>query len=233
MIIQILNPCHENWEEMTPTEKGRFCTACQKNVIDFTTFSDAEIVAYLSKNQNTCGRFYQKQLEKDYAALSPLNTHRPAPLTWLRKGFAAAMLLIINAPLTAQSNISDKVTLQGYIIDGKTQATIPFSVVFLYEIKDDGTLIEKGYKKTASKATYSFDLERNKQYKVQVYAGNGVLNDVLVSTQNLPTNDMQEAFLIEKNIAIKAEEIPTLAGGISVYEVTPKRKKWFFWQKNK
>lgn len=50
---------------MTPAEKGRFCSACSKTVLDFTKASDREIVTYLSNNKNTCGRFNNYQLNRD------------------------------------------------------------------------------------------------------------------------------------------------------------------------
>ncbi|WP_276372697.1 hypothetical protein [Chryseolinea sp. H1M3-3] len=41
-IIQIAvpKPCHEKWSSFTKTTNGGFCGSCQKEVIDFTSWSD-------------------------------------------------------------------------------------------------------------------------------------------------------------------------------------------------
>ena len=68
--IQIQEPCPENWAEMTSAERGRFCGSCQKVVTDFTAMSDSEIIAFFSnksKSENVCGRFYDRQLNKNYS----------------------------------------------------------------------------------------------------------------------------------------------------------------------
>lgn len=60
--IQINEPCHENWSDMTDADKGRFCGVCNKVVVDFTKFSDAELFNYFSArkenpSEKLCGRF--------------------------------------------------------------------------------------------------------------------------------------------------------------------------------
>lgn len=45
--LTITNPCSEPWSEMTPSEQGRFCAYCAKNVVDFTLMSDSPIAQYL------------------------------------------------------------------------------------------------------------------------------------------------------------------------------------------
>lgn len=66
--IHIAEPCHENWQQMTPNEQGRHCMSCQKTVIDFSLMSDQEILHYISRaSSSICGRFNNDQLNKTYA----------------------------------------------------------------------------------------------------------------------------------------------------------------------
>lgn len=64
--INIPQPCHEDWNSMTPQAKGRFCDACQKCVVDFTGYSDEELYKYFAsgKHQNVCGKFNVWQLQR-------------------------------------------------------------------------------------------------------------------------------------------------------------------------
>lgn len=56
-------PCHQNWENMLPEEKGRFCTSCKTKVYDFTKSSDQEIQEiYDQENGNICGKFGNDQV---------------------------------------------------------------------------------------------------------------------------------------------------------------------------
>lgn len=66
MKITIPTPCHENWEAMTPEEKGRFCSVCSKTVRDFTVASDDEIRDIFSNStEDICGHFYESQLNRN------------------------------------------------------------------------------------------------------------------------------------------------------------------------
>ena len=68
LIVRIPQPCHEDWNKMTPGDKGRFCDSCQKTVHDFTGMSDAQLIAFFKKPStgSLCGRFYNDQLERDF-----------------------------------------------------------------------------------------------------------------------------------------------------------------------
>ncbi len=63
--IYIPKPCHETWSKMTPTQQGKFCSACSKQVVDFSLMSDNQILNYLShQTGKVCGRFDPEQLER-------------------------------------------------------------------------------------------------------------------------------------------------------------------------
>jgi hypothetical protein len=63
--IYIPKPCHEDWNKMTPTQQGKFCSACNKQVVDFSLMSDNQILNFLStQSGKLCGRFDAEQLQR-------------------------------------------------------------------------------------------------------------------------------------------------------------------------
>jgi hypothetical protein len=81
MNINIASPCHENWDAMTSSDKGKFCASCQKTVVDFTNMSDREIIEYFSKSTGSvCGRLTDEQLSKDIVI-------PPKPIPWVKYFF--------------------------------------------------------------------------------------------------------------------------------------------------
>ena len=64
--LTIAEPCHENWDGMTPVEKGKFCGSCQKQVIDFSNMSDRQVAEFFKKPStgSVCGRFMTDQLDR-------------------------------------------------------------------------------------------------------------------------------------------------------------------------
>lgn len=65
MKLSINNPCHENWDGMTPNEKGAFCLSCQKTVVDFSKKTLSEIkdfFTHIPETESVCGRFEEDQL---------------------------------------------------------------------------------------------------------------------------------------------------------------------------
>ena len=65
---------------MTPAAHGRYCTACEKVVVDFTCMSDAELTGFLATRQSerVCGRFRAEQLSQPQVPSAPLAN----PTTW-------------------------------------------------------------------------------------------------------------------------------------------------------
>jgi hypothetical protein len=66
MRVSIPKPCHENWDKMNPTEKGRFCDVCDKEVMDFSSMSNAEIADFFKTSKGPgCGNFRTDQVKNE------------------------------------------------------------------------------------------------------------------------------------------------------------------------
>ncbi|GER60892.1 hypothetical protein ULMA_30000 [Patiriisocius marinus] len=94
--ISIPEPCHEDWAKMTPTQKGRHCASCEKEVTDFTQKTDEELVKLLSNSGNSCGRFKESQINRE-VKLERKSSQAFAP-------FAASLLI----PLSLMSSLTTK-----------------------------------------------------------------------------------------------------------------------------
>lgn len=103
MRISIPKPCTENWNQMTASEKGRFCTSCQTQVINFKGMPVEEIKHFLEQEAgSSCGRFSTHQIETFNAAYQEI----PSPSN-LRQWTMAAVLAGVSAlPSFAQNNPS-------------------------------------------------------------------------------------------------------------------------------
>ncbi|RQO31797.1 hypothetical protein DBR32_07595 [Taibaiella sp. KBW10] len=159
VIVSIPEPCHEDWAKMSPCARGRFCTACQKNVLDFSEMSDTVISKILLAKEPVCGNFDATQLNR------ALPLAHPAPRnSWLYR--AAALLLIPVAPFIAKAQ--HKVNIEQTQTTGK-QARISGLVLDnmsgkpLYGMEIHATGL--GMKYSNAKGEFHFSIPDNFPYK--------------------------------------------------------------------
>jgi TonB-dependent SusC/RagA subfamily outer membrane receptor len=63
--LVLTNPCSENWDDMRQAGVSKYCDRCDKNIIDLTNKSDAELIKFFKKKEdNVCGRLLSSQLDR-------------------------------------------------------------------------------------------------------------------------------------------------------------------------
>jgi len=120
--IYIPEPCHENWDKMTPKEQGRFCGVCSKEVVDFTKKTTDDIIDYLAASTGkTCGRFSADQLDENYQTIPVTNVK----MRWWKKAGISflALLGVFGLSKNAKAQKMGKVAIKGdvsYVEDHNT-----------------------------------------------------------------------------------------------------------------
>lgn len=100
MKLSINTPCHENWANMQPAEQGRFCTACQKEVLDFTNVPFPTIKHFFEVEKGAvCGRLHKHQLEAFNSYYQPL----PTPSKMKQWAAAAVLTAVVSLPCLGQN----------------------------------------------------------------------------------------------------------------------------------
>lgn len=177
--ISIPQPCHEDWNKMTPEEQGRFCSRCQKCVIDFTSYTDRQLHSYFTEHnsEHICGRYYAFQLNRAiFPAAQPSNL--------FSKYFIALGLSVVFADILPQQLFaktpfsyeapyffsdkegkSDTLTIKGTVIDNGMEPLLGA----LVEVKQNG--ITKAGATTNEDGAYSIALKPGKYQLIIRYMG--------------------------------------------------------------
>ncbi len=131
-IFEISNPCHEKWKEMSVEDSGRFCSNCQKTVIDISHLDDKALLSFLSAQRSSvCLRALTSQTLRPLA--SPV---LPKPKLYNAAAALGFSLLLIagadtfaKAPLCVKKSVQfeenpepffqnpDSLFLQGQVVD--------------------------------------------------------------------------------------------------------------------
>jgi hypothetical protein len=203
--LNIQNPCHEDWEGFKPTPEGGFCASCQKNVIDFSTMTESQLVAYFrdlpTENQHLCGRFRNDQLQKDYRieewfptfSISDKIVHYEIPISQFRESKTKISLPLIRrmkivrnmtvAILTfamIEQGCGQQKQLSGQVVDASDGSPLP-----------GVSIVIKGTKKgVASDANGRYQLSVNEQDTL-VFSSVGFERKTLIAKGISPILDMK------------------------------------------
>lgn len=112
--VSIPKPCHEDWNKMTPNEKGAFCMKCAKTVVDFTEKSPEEIKNTLleQSGKKVCGRFKNEQLSTSAPSSFNLNI----PLYLLPKNLSRSRAFAIALFFVFGTSLFSCTTSQGHLV---------------------------------------------------------------------------------------------------------------------
>lgn len=141
--VYIPEPCHENWNNMLPAEKGRFCNACAKQVIDFSLMSDTQIINYFKNSTGrVCGRFAEDQLQR---SLQPVT--QPKKKTWWM-ALTMPLMFLFNKSEAQETKVTgdttvfvpeEKITrLTGVVALRNTEEAEKKKITFHVKLVDDG-----------------------------------------------------------------------------------------------
>lgn len=132
--INIENPCGQDWSLMRDNYAGKFCSVCEKSVIDFTKLSDDEVLKVLKQNNfEACGRFSEKQLNRPFSETKSKASFLPffKILSGLLLFGVTEKALAVNKPLKTETFVGDRKYL-------------PESISQKYSVENDSLKIVKG-----------------------------------------------------------------------------------------
>ena len=218
--ITIKETCHVGWENMTPSEKGKFCASCKKQVHDFTNSTVEDIkAAYIENNGNLCGHVPTKLLQEEYIKSEIRKVHFGSLKTFcfasilcfganlftINKAKASTLQNIKKTFLTIFSNIeNDSITIKGIVIDKTSHLPVKFATVSLVQ---SNTTISTAIANINGE--YKIKVPKNKYSKVSIvasfigYTSEVIKNILKDNNQNINLNIEIELYTMQIEGGIK------------------------------
>lgn len=196
--ITIPEPCSEDWNLMTPQEKGRHCVVCDKVVVDFSKATKQEIINHITKEGKICGRIPRAFLDTNLVDESERQTFGT-------KGLVATVinLLALTTTMYAQVKEESKQELSS-VLEKKSSTMNEQQSVIHDEDKQYGNIING----TVFSASDSLPLPGASVFLVKT--GYGVLTNMNGEfSLNIPTNTTSdELTIIFELIGFESKKIP-------------------------
>ena len=220
--LTIAEPCHIDWATMQPDELGRFCSSCNKNVIDFTVMDDREIYSKILKGTaETCGRLTQQQLDGviKYEIEKRQSWHKyffsllvPAFLLVKQAG---AQKIIGKLRATATSAVCDKMTM-GEVSIQPIQKHLEFSGVITDATSNEALSsvsiqIKDAFRGVISDSSGNFKLtDKTTRQTVTI-----VISAIGFATREVNINVPADGFIISDE-KIKLQKMATILKAVCV-----------------
>lgn len=161
-MIQIKNPCDAKWQEMTPTETGKYCSACEKVVVDFSKMNDLQIKEYFTEyaSQKTCGRFLTSQIDRPLDSATPNISSKFLKYVNRFPGFKSVVLIWASSVLWL-TNCVNKDRVTGEADNQTCEPLIPADSISTFSNPDtiakeqDSTLHKVGFIAPITKSNIS------------------------------------------------------------------------------
>jgi len=110
--LHLPKPCEQSWDEMNQTAKGKFCSHCSTEVIDFSKMSTAQLQAYFqTAPSKVCGRIdplQLRQLNQDFGRQQTPDGYR---LPFIMMSFLALFTTTRAAAFNTQPRIHNEFQL--------------------------------------------------------------------------------------------------------------------------
>ena len=168
--LRVNTPCHENWDDMSPTQQGKFCGVCETEVVDFEAMSDEQVEQFFAnyKGGHLCGKIRQKETTLPLLQSPPATVQPFQPTHWRK--IAAGLLLATSLAACKSKPHSNEVEKIGkvdeVVVMGKP--AVPNHLTLQNLLKGDG--LQGMVTKNDSPKAYS---------NVALYSG----DELLVKTQ--------------------------------------------------
>lgn len=202
--LEITNPCSENFDKMTPSGEGSFCSSCAKNVIDLSRKTNSEIAKFISesKNANICARVKASQLKEEFEfnEVSKLTNFKYAAV-------AASILLVSNVSGQEKTPVKTEITSSDAdLIVGK--------IAYNHNVNEEISIIVKG-KLLESKSRMPFNKKDYPNLNLTINGNISVVEfnsktgefiipvQILKNSKNLQVTITTDDYYLSKTISFK------------------------------